>query len=336
MTDWPAILAGRARGPLPAALRSAAALAEPAYRLAIARRNHAFDTGRRPATDLGRPTISIGNLTAGGTGKTPVTLDLTRRLLARGHRPAILTRGYHGGDEADELKLALGHSVQLGINPSRSQAARQLLAQFPGVTCFVLDDAFQHRQAKRDLDLVLSDSSGTQVDRDVENDPRPVVRVCLRSSGTYRMQVRMFNGQGNFVYAQYRWPRGTSGPFGLNGLIYVRLAEVTSLLAVEGYEPDVDASPGNGRLARENATRSHNIQLEAGQCYSVLVVGGQGVNDLDVTLKRGNTDLASDGSRTAFPSVRHCATESGRHAIEVKAAAGRGEYFYQVFRRSGS
>jgi len=159
MTDWPAILAGRARGPVPMALRSAAALAEPAYRLAVARRNHAFDRGKRPATDLARATISIGNLTAGGTGKTPVTLDLARRLLDRGHRPAILTRGYHGGDEADELQHALGPSVRFGVNPSRVDSAKRLLADDPSITCFVLDDAFQHRQAQRDLDLVLIDAT---------------------------------------------------------------------------------------------------------------------------------------------------------------------------------
>jgi tetraacyldisaccharide 4'-kinase len=186
MTDWPAILAGRARGPIPAAVRLAAASVEPGYRLAIDRRNRAYDTGRRPAVALGRPTLSIGNLTAGGTGKTPVTLDLTRRLLDRGHRPAILTRGYRGGDEADELQHALGASVRVGVHPSRVQAARQLLAESPGITCFVLDDAFQHRRARRDLDLVLIDATapfGTPASGDdaaMSGRPRLLPRGLLR------------------------------------------------------------------------------------------------------------------------------------------------------------
>ncbi len=185
----------------------------------------------------------------------------------------------------------------------------------------------------RDLDLILLDSRGRQVDRDVETDPRPVVRVCADRTGDFTMQVRMYSGSGSFVYAPYRWPRGTRGPFGLEGLIYVRLAEVTSLLAVEGYEPDVDAAPGRGRLAREGASRTHDLQLTGGQCYSVLVVGGDGVNNLDVTLQQGNTPLATDGSRTAFPNVRYCPQQSGEHTLKVEAGTGSGDYFYQIFRR---
>ncbi|MEM1210497.1 MAG: tetraacyldisaccharide 4'-kinase [Planctomycetota bacterium] len=179
MTGWPAILDGSSRGPLPAALRAAAALAEPAYRAAVARRNRAFDTGQRPAIDLGRPTLSVGNLTAGGTGKTPVTRDLVARLRDRGHRPAVLTRGYHGGDEADELAHALGPDVPLGVGPSRVDSAQRVLADHPDASCFVLDDAFQHRQAKRDVDLVLIDATApfgpTAIDP-----PRLIPRGLLR------------------------------------------------------------------------------------------------------------------------------------------------------------
>jgi hypothetical protein len=186
----------------------------------------------------------------------------------------------------------------------------------------------------RDLDLILSDPGGRQIDRDVERDPRPIVRVCPNATGNYTMQIKMFSGAGQFVYAPYRWPRGTRGPFGLAGLMYVRLAEVTQLLEVEGYQPDVDATPGRGRIARQGQSRTENVQLEQGQCYSVLVVGGQGVNDLDVTLLRDGTALANDGgSRNAFPSVRHCPDRSGRYQLKVEAGDGAGDYFYQVFRR---
>ncbi|MEM9295312.1 MAG: tetraacyldisaccharide 4'-kinase, partial [Planctomycetota bacterium] len=182
MTDWPAILDGSSRGPVPAALRAAAALAEPAYRAAVARRNRAFDTGQRPATDLGRPTLSVGNLTAGGTGKTPVTLDLVTRLREQGQRPAVLTRGYHGGDEAAELAHALGPGVPLGVGPSRVDSAKRVLAEHGdagGVTCFVLDDAFQHRQAKRDVDLVLVDATAPSGPAAIDP-PRLIPRGLLR------------------------------------------------------------------------------------------------------------------------------------------------------------
>jgi hypothetical protein len=184
----------------------------------------------------------------------------------------------------------------------------------------------------RDLDVILLQGE-RELDRDVEADPRPVVRVCPEQNGDFTIRIRMYSGQGNFIYAPYRWPRGTRGPFNLRGIIYVRLAEVTSLLGVEGYQPDVDATPGQGRLAREGQNRAQDIRLTSGQCYSILVVGGEGVNDLDVTLARGGTQLGSDGTRTAFPSVRYCADQTASYSLDVHARSGSGQYFYQVFRR---
>jgi len=101
------------------------------------------------------------------------------------------------------------------------------------------------------LDLLLLDGSGNQVDRDTANDARPTVRVCPRASGNYYMQVQMTAGSGAYVYAPYRWPRGTHGPYGLEGLSWIRLSEVTALLSVEGYNPDPGFTPGNGRLRRQ-------------------------------------------------------------------------------------
>jgi hypothetical protein len=187
----------------------------------------------------------------------------------------------------------------------------------------------------RDLDLRLLNQRGQEVDRDTANDARPTVRVCPERSGNFTMQVAMAGGAGAYVYAPYRWPRGTRGPFGLEGLTWVRLSEVTALLGVEGFEPDAGFTPENGRLARQGATATHQVDLSAGQCYAVVVVGGEGVNDLDVTLSRGGTELASDfGSRNAFPSVRQCVEADGRYTITVTAAQGSGPYHYQIFSRS--
>jgi hypothetical protein len=185
----------------------------------------------------------------------------------------------------------------------------------------------------RDLDLLLLDQQGRRLDRDIENDARPVVRVCPKNTGEFQMQVRMYNGSGNFVYAPYRWPRGTRGPFGLAGLMYVRVAEVTALLSVEGYSPDPAYTPQKGRLGTEGQSRRHSIELGGGECYSILVVGGEGVADLDVNLSKSKTQLASDGSRNAFPNVRHCPESAGTFNLNVKAATGSGAYYYQVFKR---
>lgn len=185
----------------------------------------------------------------------------------------------------------------------------------------------------RDLDLLIFDAGGTQIDRDRAPDARPIVRVCAERSGTYRMQVRMFAGAGHWAYQAYRWPRGTTGPFGLRGIIYVRLAEVTAILQVDGYVPDENFAPGRGALRRSGATAQHDVDLQGGQCYAVLAVGGEGISDLDLSLSQGGSALATDQAVSAFPSVRHCATSTGTYRIDLRAADGQGPYFYQVFRR---
>jgi tetraacyldisaccharide 4'-kinase len=109
--------------------------------------------------------ISVGNLTTGGTGKTPMVLWIAERLLAEGKSPAILTRGYRGepgppGATSDEVRLLqarLGKRVQFGVGPDRFVRGRELAAQ--GVDCFVLDDGFQHLPLARDVDIVLIDAT---------------------------------------------------------------------------------------------------------------------------------------------------------------------------------
>lgn len=128
--------------------------------------------------------VAIGNLTTGGTGKTPVAIALSRWLLDKGQNPVILTRGYKSGlgkdeavcllkdqeiwltpkkdrafyaDEAREEAHALGIPVIIGQN--RSLAARLFLEKNPPPSHWVLDDGFQHLKIKRDLDLLLFDSS---------------------------------------------------------------------------------------------------------------------------------------------------------------------------------
>jgi tetraacyldisaccharide 4'-kinase len=137
------------------ALRGALSLAAPLYGLGNAARSAGFATGIKRTRPLGRPTISIGNLTTGGTGKTPTVGYVARYLVEQGQRPCVLLRGYRGGDEAQEHKRLLGDAVHVEPNPDRVAAASIALKQDPSITCFLLDDGFQHRRARRDLDLVL-------------------------------------------------------------------------------------------------------------------------------------------------------------------------------------
>ncbi len=148
---------------------------------------------------LPRPVVSVGNLTVGGTGKTPTAIWLARELDQRGHRVAILSRGYKGaakepvvlepayelarpsskedgdfltaGDEPVMMARLFGRRV--GVGKNRLQAGAKLLAA--GETdIFILDDGFQHRRLNRDVDLLLlgSDSNGWLLPAGAFREPR--------------------------------------------------------------------------------------------------------------------------------------------------------------------
>jgi len=140
------------------ALLAAARCAEPFYGLGVRLRNNLYDRGIKAAHDLGKPVISVGNITAGGTGKTPTVRWLAEQLLEAGHRPAVLMRGYKSaGGISDEREILAKElpGVPIVANPDRVAGAAQALQADPQTTLFILDDGMQHRRVKRDVNLVL-------------------------------------------------------------------------------------------------------------------------------------------------------------------------------------
>ncbi|HJP01606.1 MAG TPA: tetraacyldisaccharide 4'-kinase [Planctomycetota bacterium] len=124
-------------------------------------RNSAYDRGWLRVARLGVPVVSVGNLTVGGTGKTPAVIWLAREFLRRGRRPGILARGFGRGKERlnDEGRLIareLPDALQ-EQDPDRLRGGRKLVER--GAQVVILDDGFQHRRLARDLDLVLVDAT---------------------------------------------------------------------------------------------------------------------------------------------------------------------------------
>jgi tetraacyldisaccharide 4'-kinase len=132
---------------------------ELAYRATMALRNLGYDSGLLKTHRVAAPVISVGNLVAGGAGKTPVTRYLTDQLVARGRRPAILHGGY-GSDEA-RLHSEWHPDIVVLAGKDRVAAARQALVR--GADVILLDDAFQHRRLARDLDIVLLAAESTNL-----------------------------------------------------------------------------------------------------------------------------------------------------------------------------
>jgi len=156
------------RSPLPWFLRPVGPLISPAYRFVTDRRNQRYDDGQATVNHIDQPVISVGNISVGGTGKTPFVSWVARFLLEQGHSPVIAMRGYKAdrrtgmSDEQLEHQLRLP-DVPVVANPDRFEALQRFFSEqsknddhsIPVPDCVILDDGFQHRKLARDLDIVL-------------------------------------------------------------------------------------------------------------------------------------------------------------------------------------
>jgi tetraacyldisaccharide 4'-kinase len=154
------ILSGSRTGLLAPCTRGILAAAEPVYGWFVRRKNLRFDRGLEMAVRVDAPVISVGNLTVGGTGKTPLVCWLAEWFAHQQQRVTLISRGYGSksgpNDEALELAARLPGVPHLQ-NADRVAAARQALRDNPD-QILLLDDAFQHRRIARDLDIVLLDA----------------------------------------------------------------------------------------------------------------------------------------------------------------------------------
>lgn len=153
---------GEARGPLAVVWCCGLAPASWLYAGAMAIRRRAYGCGLVRVSAVPVPVISVGNVTAGGTGKTPFVEWLARELVAMGRRPAIVSRGYGAGDETtnDEHRVLAANlaGVPHVLDAQRPRGAAAAVDKY-GADCIILDDGFQHLALARDLDIVLVDAS---------------------------------------------------------------------------------------------------------------------------------------------------------------------------------
>jgi tetraacyldisaccharide 4'-kinase len=141
-----------------------------AFRFLVQARQKLYDAGILPTLRLHHPVISVGNLTVGGTGKTPLVIALAEEFSERGFRPVILSRGYgrksrgividgsnweDAGDEPFLMKRRLG-KVHVVVGADRYAAGLAAEKNQLG-NLFILDDGFQHRRLHRDVDILAVD-----------------------------------------------------------------------------------------------------------------------------------------------------------------------------------
>ncbi|HXX99730.1 MAG TPA: tetraacyldisaccharide 4'-kinase [Candidatus Limnocylindrales bacterium] len=148
---------------------------------------------------LNRPVISVGNLTVGGTGKTPMVIWLGERLLAEGKRVGILSRGYKGSggtsDEIELMKFRLRERALFGVGADRYALGKCLEAN---VDVFILDDGFQHLSLARNVNLLLLDAA------------QPLARQRMLPTGRLREPVSAMMRADMLVFTRADTVPGTS------------------------------------------------------------------------------------------------------------------------------
>lgn len=159
------------RGPLACLLWPLSLL----FRLLVAARRMAYETGLAKSIRLPVPVIVVGNLFVGGTGKTPLTIWLIEVLRQAGYRPGVISRGYGRKDGGTQMVGPQASASALGDEPvliarrarcplavgrDRVAAAHALLAAHPEIDLIIADDGLQHYRLARDIEIVLSDARG--------------------------------------------------------------------------------------------------------------------------------------------------------------------------------
>jgi tetraacyldisaccharide 4'-kinase len=146
------------------------------YRAALALRQAAYDIGLHQRSRVGVPVLVVGNVYVGGTGKTPLTIELVRALQQRGWQPGVVSRGYGASaapsprlirpdQRADEvgdepLLIARATGAPVAVNANRVAAAGALIKAAPECDVIVADDGLQHLSLARDFEIAVVDERG--------------------------------------------------------------------------------------------------------------------------------------------------------------------------------
>ncbi len=177
--DWVLEWWGGGGGVFGGLLRVATLPLEMGFRMASGAWGKMYDSGVMPLQRAPVPVISVGNLTVGGSGKTPLSAWLLKGLSARGEKPALVSGGY--GD--DEIHLHRRWAPEALVIAEEDRAYGAWKAARKGATVVVLDDGFQHRRLARDLDIVLLASNTPRKVRLLPRGPFREPLAGLRRAG---------------------------------------------------------------------------------------------------------------------------------------------------------
>ncbi len=300
--DFYDLVSGRRRGPVASLLRLGLLLAEGPYRIGVWWRNRRYDTKDDLSHQLDVPVMSVGNLTLGGTGKTPMVKWLAGWLRQQDVRVTLISRGYgadEGGmnDEAMELEDSLPDVPHIQ-NPNRVEAGQVAVDELAS-QLILLDDGFQHRRLRRDLDIVLIDATepfgfGHLFPRGALREPVASLRraqaICLTRSDMVDEAARIaIQERVHKVAPQAIWCESITKPIGLlsvdesgNATELVELEEIRNKQVVafcglgnpEAFRHTVE-SLGAKLVATKEYPDHHNYTAEDIRHLGELAAGSQ-------------------------------------------------------------
>jgi len=207
----------------------------------VAARTALYGAGLLPQHRASVPVISIGNLTAGGTGKTPLTIALARHLAGKGETVAVLARGYGAakdGDLNEELELVKRRVPEARVYAGKDRVASAERAAREGATVILLDDGFQHRRLARSLDVLVVDATdpwgqGFLLPRGLLREP---VRAAARAGAIVLSRVEQATARVAEISRELR---------GVSEAPLARLRfEATSLRTLGGEERPIESLRG--------------------------------------------------------------------------------------------
>jgi hypothetical protein len=179
----------------------------------------------------------------------------------------------------------------------------------------------------RDLDLRLVDRQGAEIARDMATDPRALLRVCPGASGTFRLEVRMFDGNGRWAVRALALSSLDEAPSSAAAPLRQRWAEVAARLRARGFAPRLPLERGDLRLAGRQV---HAIHLPPGRCYAITAVTADGDLDLNLVDLDGGV-VASDTGDDSTPVVFTCPDANRSLAVEVRLYRAQSEYLFGVW-----
>ena len=275
----------------------------------------------------GRVVVAIWQAKAGSAGDLAPTSSTSEVVTAEVSRETFAQR-YNSLVRDIKSRGYVVSNTELASFAASTRKSFKRTVKLSGGHCYALaalaENSVRALELRAQVDQQL-------VDVDDDNEGRAIVRLCPQADTSYQILAKAREGGGKAKIGLYKWPRGIAGPFGLEGVMYVRFAEYMHLLSKENFESDLHFQPQKQTLFKNVATRI-TFETRPEQCYVILAIGGATIFDLNLSIERAGQPPQRDTTTHATPDIRFCSERAEKIEISVSSKEA-GAFFLQAFVR---